>query len=46
MHADLIIKAYSTIGEIHNLMFTIISEFIRDIDRDGLGIVGIYSTTM
>lgn len=46
INADLIVKAYSSVGEIHNLMYTIVSEFIRDVDRDGFGVVGIYSTTM
>lgn len=43
IHADLIVKAYTSIGEIFNLMYTIVSEFMRDADKNGLNVVGITS---
>lgn len=47
IHADLVIKAaYTSIGDIYNLLYTVVNEFMRDADRDGFGVIGIYSSTM
>lgn len=44
VHADLIVKAYSSVGEIHSLVYTVVSGFMREADKNGLGVVGIYSS--